>query len=62
MLNLSKFRISADLESVLAKQQTQLSVTTAVSALGLLFVAIANAVTEIETEQLEMPPTPGLED
>jgi hypothetical protein len=50
-----KFKISADLSSSLGKQQTQLSVTTAVSAFGLLIVLIANAVTEIHTPELEAP-------
>ena len=53
-----KFQISADLSGVLQKQQTQLSVTTAVSALGLVLVAVVNAVSVVETdepEQLDIP-------
>lgn len=43
-----KFKISEDLVSVLDRQQTQLMVTTVVSGLGLLFVTIASAVTELD--------------
>lgn len=58
---MKKFKISADLTESLRKQQTQLSLTTAVSGIGLLFVAAVNMITELNTPEndvFEQPETP----
>lgn len=51
---MKKFLISKDLSQVLDKQQTQLMVTTTVSAIGLVFVWVANLVTLNEDGILEL--------
>lgn len=50
-LKMKKFLVSEDLSKILDKQQTQLMVTTAVSTIGLVFVAVANLVTQTEVEE-----------
>jgi len=45
---MNRFKISEELGDVLRKQQTQLSITTAVSTIGLVFVVVVNALTEID--------------
>lgn len=62
---MNKIRISESLSSALEKQESSLKLTTAVSAVGYLFVVGFQLITQVPTNvddlELEMPETPDVE-